>query len=885
MTVMRSNSMKLWVPTASLLTRMALLILAVASTTFGDPGRQAATTLTFPPQAPTRVVDAFPGLTFGAPTSMDSPPGDTNRIFVAEKSGRIQVITNITALHPNAVLFLDITAHVTNDNSELGLKGLAFHPGYETNGIFFVTYCSTQGTVRLSRFLRQSGNPDAADPNSEVMLINQENEGSIHNIDDAVFGPDGYLYVGMGDEGHSAINNPNAQVITQDLWSAIIRIDPDKRPGNLEPPARPGVPTNAAGFAYYAIPTNNPFLGSTQFNGFAVDPATVRSELFAVGFRNPWQFSFDSLTGDLWVGDVGDSLWEEIDLVPAGGNGGWPYFEGTHPVAGATPPPGFTYLAPVWEYVHDNGSAFGGSAVAGGFVVRGDRYPDLEGQYLCVDVLSGNIWALLPQPGTTLVERIAGESTIVQFGSDPSNGDVLMVDFDEGKIRRLLPEEPGGSAALPSTLSASGVFSDLAALSPNPGVVPYDVNLSFWSDYAVKRRWFALTNLSDYFTYSDEGAWASPAGAVWIKHFDLDLERGNASTRKRIETRVLVRTTNGSYGLSYRWNESGTEAALVSDVGDNFNLAITNAGSPTLQAWRIPSRAECAFCHNTEAGHALSFSTRQLNRTGELAGVSGNFIERMAAVGYFNNAVGDPNLWPRHVRPDETQYSREVRARSYLAVNCGYCHRGATSVQGSWDARAHLRLVDCGVVRVPASQNGGDTNNLLLVPGAVSNSIIWNRMAASNGFTRMPPLASHELDPAGLQLVADWIAQDLPDWQSYLAWRQTVFGSTNTLEGEPEADPDEDGYNNNEEFLAYSNPTNENSYWKGDIELSGSGVEVSYDLVNRSVRVERSLDLAQWSFWSVVGNHGLPSASGQVIRLNDSGSDEHSFYRFRLEER
>jgi glucose/arabinose dehydrogenase len=855
--------------------------------TFSAQSRLPATTLAVPLQPPStsyQVVDAFPGLTFSAPTSMESPPGETNRLFVTEKAGWVYLITNVSVAAPQKIAFLDISARVTNDSSELGLKGIAFHPGYETNGIFFLAYCSTQNTVRLSRFQRQAGNPNAADPDSEVMLINQTNNGIYHNIDDALFGPDGYLYVGMGDEGPPATNNPNTQIITQDLWSAILRIDPDKRPGNVEPNPHPAVPTNGAGQAFYSIPTNNPFLGATQFNGVAVQPGRVRTEFYAVGFRNPWQFSFDELTGELWVADVGDVSWEEVSIIPAGGNGGWYYMEGTHPLPGTPPPPaGFSFVPPVWEYSHEIGP-YGGSAITGGFVVRGTNYPDLEGKYLCADVIAGNIWTVEKTALTTIVERIAGEGTLVQFGHHPADGGILMLDFDEGVIRRLV--QSGGGSSYPSDLSSLGLYADLADLSPNPGVVGYEVNLPFWSDHAIKRRWFAVSNLTDVIGFSEEGPWGSPTGMVWAKHFDFDLDRGNPATRVRLETRVLVRTSNGAYGVSYRWNPAGTEATLVPDGGLSFDLAVTNAGVPLVQPWRIPSRAECMFCHQPEAGHALSFNMRQLNRTGELAGVSGNFLDRLAAAGYFAGPIGDPRVWPRHVRPDEESYSREVRARSYLAVNCGYCHRGpGSTVFGAWDGRAERTLAGCSIVGVPASDDGGDTNNLLVAPGSTPHSIIWNRVAATNGFTRMPPLGSAVLDPSGIQLLSNWIMQDLPGWQSYEQWRLVRFSSTNSPEGEPGADPDGDGRVNEEEFLTYTSPTNADDYETGSIALTGALVEVNHRLFNRSVLVETSADLQQWDPWLVDGNNGLPAASGVVVRLLAPGSASNAFYRFLLQAR
>lgn len=853
------------------------------SVTFSTQGRIAASLTDMPlapPATPYEVVEAFPGLVFNVLSSMESVPGESNRLFVVERAGRIYAITNSAGASYGATMFLDLSERVRSVN-ELGMKGIAFHPGYATNRTFFVTYCTTQGTVRLSRFQCSTNDAQVADLGSEVVLLDQVNDGEIHNIDDAVFGPDGYLYVGFGDEGVTNSAQSNTQNITNDLWSAIIRIDPDKRPGNPPPNPHPAIRTNALGEAFYAVPADNPFIGVTQFNGMAVSPEHVRTEMYAVGLRNPWQFSFDALTGELWVGDVGQTQWEEVNLISPGANGGWSYWEGTHPGL-STPPPGVTYDAPLWAYFHDNLNPLGGSAVIGGLVMRSTNYPDLVGTYVFGDFISGNIWSLLRVGPTVHVQRITGHSYVAQYGMDPADGSLLLLQYEPGALYRL--KIGASTQSFPATLSDTGVFADLDDLSPNPGLVRYELNLPFWSDYAIKRRWFGLTNLNDGIGFEREGPWTSPTGMIWVKHFDLDLDRGNTNTRKRIETRLLVRGTNGTYGVSYRWNEAGTEASLAPDQGENFVLSVTNAGIPGVQQWRIPSRAECMVCHQAGGGHALGFNTRQLNRDGQLAASTGNQLDLLAAAGYFTNTVVAPGLVPRYVRPNETNYSLDVRARSYLAVNCGYCHSGLLSpVPATWDARAHTPLSSCGMIRVPAVDNGGDTNNLLLVPGSVSHSIIWNRIAVSNGFTRMPPLASSETDPAGIQLVADWIAAELPAWQSYADWRLLHFG-TNAVLGDPQADPDEDGQNNYNEYLTYGSPTNADSGWGGAIQRGAGGVEVEFDLFNRRVKVESSSDLVQWQEWPVAGNHGLSLASGTVSRIAAPASGTGTFYRFRVEE-
>ena len=835
-----------------------------------------------PPPTSYSVVDALPGVTFSAPTSMESPPGETNRLYVAERGGRIWVVPDLTAPAPTKQLFLDLSTIVNDDGNELGMKGLAFHPGFLTNHYFFVTYCTFTNSTRYVRLSRYTADPGltSASPTTEVRLINQVNGSTIHNIDEISFGPDGYLYMGIGDEGGDQSDSYlNSQTITKDFWSALLRLDVDKKPGSRKPNHHGAIvaPTN------YAIPPDNPYLGATQFNGTAVNTNLVRTEFFAVGFRNPWQFSFDPADGTMWAGDVGLNTWEEINVITGGGNYGWAFFEGNAPGArsGSTPP-GFTYDRAVWVYPHGSGS-FQGYSVTAGLVCRSPVYPDLLGKFLCADYVSGNLWTIERTAGATNVVRIAGEGGLVQFGLHPASGEILLLDHGDGRVRKLVGQS--SDSAFPQTLSETGFFADLADLSPNPGVVPYQVNLPFWSDYAIKQRWFSLTSLAPVVHYAAEGNWSFPTGMLWVKHFDLEQERGQPASRFRLETRVLVRTANGAYGVSYMWNTNGTEAYLVPDAGLTFDLAITNNGLPATQTWAIPSRAQCLSCHTPAGGHGLSFNTRQLNRDGSLAGASSNFIALLQRAGYVTNFTDDYCLLPRHVRPEETQFDLEVRARSYLAVNCGYCHQqGSGSAPASWDGRPNLLLADTRVINGVASSAGTDPANRLIVPGDVVHSIIFNRVAVSNGFTRMPPLGTFELDPVNIQLLADWITQHLPGRQSYAAWRQDRFGNTNSPAGEPGGDPDEDNRSNLEEFLAYTDPQQPDRAGFASLGGTGDQVTVSYALPGREVRVESSTNLLDWRNWTVPGNDGLPLATGSVRALHGPAPGPEGFFRFQLRE-
>ncbi|HEV7404562.1 MAG TPA: PQQ-dependent sugar dehydrogenase, partial [Chthoniobacteraceae bacterium] len=652
-----------------------------------------------PPPTAVQVRPAFGALPFTQPVCLASPPGETDRLFVCEKKGLLKVIPSLGTASPTAEVFLDLAAllkargEALNFTFEQGLLGLAFHPQYAANGYFYVFYSVRSGPhsyERLARFSVQTGNPNAADPGSELILIDQLDQAVNHNGGDLHFGPDGYLYVSLGDEGSSFDGLNNSQTITKDFFSGLLRIDVDQGPGSVPPNPHPSIRLDA-GVARYGVPKDNPFvppsLGGTwdgRLRGVPISAsaaAKVRSEFWAIGLRNPWRFSFDPLTGELWLGDVGQGMIEEVNLIVRGGNYGWAWREGIYrgPKYRYTTP-GFDALyhrKPLYEYVHTTvrggSSLFKGNSITGGVVYRGSRFASLQGKYIFADYISGHIWALTRNGAAKpTVTRLAGETGISAFGIDPSNGDVLMADYNNGRILRLTAATTGGS--FPQTLGATGLFADLSDLSPAPGVLPYTPNVSFWSDFAEKRRWFTVPDAAGQMTWTREGAWTFPEGMIWVKHFDLPRVRSNPPSPndppagKRLETRVLVKNATGVYGVSYRWNDAGTEATLVPDEGADFTVPVTQNGAAYNQRWHIPSRAECNACHSPSAGYALSFDTRQLNRDGSMAGVAGNQLDLLHAAGYFSNVPESPNVLPRHLRAEETAFPVEARVRSYLAV-------------------------------------------------------------------------------------------------------------------------------------------------------------------------------------------------------------------------
>ncbi len=858
-----------------------------------------------PPATSLGLVNAFPAASFSQPVCLASPPGDTKRLFVCEKGGVLKLIPDVTAAAPDDVEFFNLAGYLSgkgeaiDTGSECGLLGLAFHPDFGPdpgdNRYFYLFYSVTKSGLRYQRVSRFTAAADflSVTANSESILIEQRDEANNHNGGDIHFGPDGYLYISVGDEGGGDDSWHNSQIINGDLFAGILRIDVDKDPVNsIEPPPHAAIPLDG-GIARFSVPKTNPFVPPAQggdwngtYNG-AVVSGTVRTEFWATGLRNPWRMSFDPETGALWCGDVGQGQREEIDLIVRGGNYGWVYREALlvrNPSWLPPAPANFDTLyheEPVYNYVRPGNTsmpeAFRGYSVTGGRVYRGTNIPALSGKYIFGDYGTGNIWSM-DLDGTN-VERIAGEGGVSAFGYDPSNQDILVADLD-GAILRLTVATP--SQDFPATLSATGLFADLTDLSPSPGVIPYTVNLPFWSDHAIKSRWVAVPDGVSQFTYSEDGLWTLPAGTIWVKHFDMEMQRGVPASKKRIETRLIVKNAGGAYGVSYRWNEDGTEAYLAADGGENFTLQVTEGGNPVPQTWRIPSRAECMICHTAQAGHALSFNTRQLNLENDILGITGNQLLTLREQAYLSNDPGSPNLLPRHLRADEEEFSVEARVRSYLAVNCAYCHKAGGTAPASWDGRPELTLEETMLVNGEASNNGGDPANKLVVPGDTLHSIVLNRVAVTNGFTRMPPIASNVIDAASVALLTEWIEGELDEAQSYEDWRIANFEPDADPAGEPSADPDGDGRTNEQEYLAGTAPRDGTSALRPSLTRDGANVTLGFSLpANRSFRIDVSDDLEDWTPWDIPGNQGLP-VSGGVLEITQPIEEPLKFFRLEV---
>jgi glucose/arabinose dehydrogenase len=352
----------------------------------------------------------------------------SGRLFIIEKSGRIKIFNN----YVYQGVFLDISAKVST-SSEQGLLSVAFPPGYDTSGRFYVNYTNLAGDTVIARY-QVSADVNRADAASEEILLTIDQPYANHNGGQMAFGPDGYLYIGMGDGGSGGDPENRAQN-PADLLGKLLRIDVEPA-GTTTPPPTGSILVfmpvlyKAGPSEPYRIPPNNPFIHTPGY----------RSEIWAIGLRNPWRFSFDRSTGDLYIADVGQNDWEEVNFQsntsPGGENYGWRILEGNHcynPSSGCVPPS--SYVAPVLEYAH-GANDVNGCSISGGYVYRGNDHPSMQGIYFYGDFCSGKIW------GATLVSSWSSNQLttapfmISTFGEDEA-GELYVAGYNNGTIYKI----------------------------------------------------------------------------------------------------------------------------------------------------------------------------------------------------------------------------------------------------------------------------------------------------------------------------------------------------------------------------------------------------------------------------------------------------------------
>jgi uncharacterized repeat protein (TIGR03806 family) len=651
---------------------------------------------------------------------MIQAPRDSSRWFVAERFGVVRVFENNQAAAATSV-FLDIGARVESTCAECGLLGMAFHPDFPATPRAYVVYTSLTRTrsgpdTHLSEFT-SADNGLTLDPASERVVITIP-KGSVHHHGGGIiFGRDGYLYFGTGD-GNSLARNDAQDLKT--LLGKVLRIDV----------------RGTTGSALYRIPADNPFASSTTLchvNGSG--PANC-PEVWAWGLRNPWRWSFDRQTGDLWLGDVGESEWEEVNRVSRGGNYGWKCFEGTLGRSAGCGTPVGPMLPPIAQYTHELGQA-----VTGGYVYRGTAIPGLVGNYLFADFVSGRIWNIPngTAPTMTMAEGYDSGLNVSSFAED-QDGELYVVNM-RGDLHRITGSG-GASGGVAEQLSATGCVDSSNPTLPASGLIPYAPNAPFWSDGAAKERWIGLPD-GQNITVGTDGDWDFPNGTVLVKNFRLD--------ERLIETRLFMRHPDGVWaGYSYEWNAQGTDATLVRG-GKQVTI-----GS---QTWIYPSEAQCMQCHTEAAGRSLGLETKQLASTITYpqTGREGHQLLTLNAINTLAPPIADPPNEVAYPNPTGTAGTLNERARSYLHTNCSQCHRPNGPTTSNMDLRYSTPLAStnaCDVV--PGLGDLGIGNARLIAPGAADRSVMPARMNLRDNADAMPPIGART-DTEGVQLISEWI--------------------------------------------------------------------------------------------------------------------------------
>jgi uncharacterized repeat protein (TIGR03806 family) len=711
---------------------------------------------------------AFTNLVFTNSVGLTSVPG-SDELCVWEREGRIWRFRNSPGTTEKK-LILDVSNQCQGwDDS--GLLGIAFHPGFATNHFMFVYYTWVRpGTVTGSPTTRPVPNlPDTyhdrlerytldangmAIPGSVKIFVDLTNQTVWHHGGGMFFHPtDGFLYWTDGDNSVG----DNDQIIDKSLYSGVFRIDVDCRGGDVSH-APPRQPTD--GFtANYFIPNGNPFVGESN----------VLEEFFCLGLRSPHRMTYDAPSGKIFIGDVGESSREEIDVIGPGESGlnfQWNRCEGnlgkmTAPFIGIS-------RGPLLDYPHTDGRA-----VIGGYVYRGREFArDLGGKYIFGDNVMRIIWALdetaTPVKKTLLcvMPKGAGPNAgtdytgLSSFGTD-ADGEIYFCQMSSigGRIFKLQRGGPPPPARLlPKLLSQTGAFADLARLQPANFLIPYSVNSPLWSDGAMKTRWFTIPTKA-VVGFAANGEWTFPAGSVFVKNFDLPVDDTNQKILRRLETRILVRDTNGTvYGASYKWRADDSDADLVT-VGTNEDIEVKTATGTRTQKWFYPGRQDCLTCHTTVSGGVLGLNTRQLNGSFKYPnGVNGNQLYTLGHLGIFDAAFDDRKIYayPRLVNVTNTAAALQLRARSYLDANCAMCHRPG-SAGAFFDARFDTPLKKQNLINGAVANRLGIGGANVIVPGDTNKSILFKRIRIT-GEGQMPPLARNLVDDKAVAVIGRWIS-------------------------------------------------------------------------------------------------------------------------------
>ncbi|MEM8906513.1 MAG: PQQ-dependent sugar dehydrogenase [Bacteroidota bacterium] len=729
--------------------------------------------------------DPMPGLTIASPLRIISFPNSED-VLVLNKIGEVWRVSVEDQLKE---LVLDIKDR-SFKKGEAGATGIALHPQFgmpnaPDQQLLFVFYrskpnpdqWSERGFNRLSKFAWDDQS-QTFDKNSEEILIQQYDRFTWHNGGGMFFDLDGFLYVSFGDEGADEFQVASTQRLDGGFFSGIIRIDVDNDPSRSHPIRRQPLVNAAPPPEYdgwetfsqgYSIPNDNPWLSPDSSH---------LEEFHSIGLRSPYSMDFDYEDQQIWVADVGSDMKEEINKVDRGDNLQWPYMEGTLERPENERPATIIGQEKSIFFEYDRSV---GNCVIGGGVYRGAAFPNLNGKYLFADYGQDKLMALsntnsstvptyetllngLNGPGIELPESPGITGIHVQ-----TDGQILITitgnDFTApSKILRLrqktfVPDPP-------ARLSELGVFTDLESLTPIIGIIPYRVNSPLWSDRALKKRWLAIPNDGTYDTNVEQirfdgfKDWGFPAGTVFIKHFELPSTTDPEGPVIRLETRFFILGESGiGYGLTYKWNEEGTDALLAGGGSSkDFNILDENGDFAFTQTWDYPGRDQCMSCHTSNAQFVLGVKTHQLNGDLHYPAINQtmNQLSYLKSIGVFHTSIDAPSNYPQSHPIEDENIDLGLRIRSYLDANCSSCHRLGGVPNVSMDLRFNLPLELQNIVSVPTQSEVSEADHFIVRPGDHASSELWIR-DASMETNRMPPLARNLLDQIYVDKLAEWI--------------------------------------------------------------------------------------------------------------------------------
>lgn len=697
---------------------------------FGLDTRPSNTTCKAPARPPSTAPVAFErvyaNVNLNTPMMMAQIPGDKTRWFAALRGGNVvsfptanpgaapTTVANVPALAGSGLAGL---------GGEGGLLGFAFHPKFATAPVkkLYVTWTTdgqASGSMRsVVGYLTSPDNGATFNAYTQILSFDQT-AATNHKGGGIAFGKDGFLYLSFGDGGGGDDQFVKGQKKTE-FFSKVLRIDVDNVPGGQT----------------YGIPSDNPFK-----NGGG-EPAT-----FAYGFRNPYRFSIDRETGDVWVADVGQNKWEEVDQVKLGGNYGWPCREGAHDyLAGnaAKCPSKVGLLDPVVENEHTPANT---RSVTGGVVYRGKAIPDFVGNYVYGDYKTQELFTITfdttsGEAKSTKLEGTGIPADVWGSFAEDNDGEVYAVSLT-GAVYKMVPKAGGAPSAFPDRLSKTGCADPADVKKPASGLVPYGVNAQLWSDGADKQRFIALPDGATA-TVKADGDFDFPNGTVLVKTF--------AIAGKLIETRLFLRHDDGGWaGYSYEWLDDQSDAVL---------LPSSKKKTIGTQTWHFPSRSECVRCHTEAAGRTLGLELGQLN--GDLTYPATNRIANQLTtlehIGVFDKPLGKPASELAAYPDPYGTGPLELRARAYLHANCSNCHREDGGGRGNMSLLFGLPLKDTASCNAdPEAGDLGIAGAKLIVPGQPTKSLVSVRAHAA-GANRMPPLASHVVDTKGMEVIDSWI--------------------------------------------------------------------------------------------------------------------------------